>query len=316
MLAFVPVIGGAPTQPTPELAKSVEDRLGKRAVRWQKPHTGLTPAQRFVVQFEDGSSVFVKAAVDDWTERCLRTDQQLISALDDLVPALISWIDAPPRSVMILEDLHDAHWPADHFRQVGGATLPVLWKPGQRELLFSALERLAALRPPVELPALAELFAPEWPAIAADPVPFLGLGMCSGRWLERALGPLLAAERDLDLSGDSLVHNDVRSDNVCFRGERVILVDWSNARRGSAHFDLATFLGSCPIEDGPDPYAIMPGTTGSSAWVGGFAAWRAAQLARRALHETSAPKWLLGVFERLARDHLQWAAKCLDLPPI
>jgi hypothetical protein len=296
------------SQPTLELVKTVEERLGRRAVRWHRPHTGLSPAQRFVVQLDDGASVFVKAAVDDRTERWLRTDHRLIAALDDLVPELVAWIDEPPRPVLILEDLHDAHWPADHVREVGGRTLPVLWKPGQRELLFAALERLAARRPPVDLPPLAELYAPAWPAIAADPGPFLGLGLCSGPWLERALDALLGAERDLDLSGDSLVHNDVRSDNVCFRGERVILVDWSDARRGNARFDRATFLGGGVIEDGPDPYTLMPDAAG-------FAAWRAARLASRAVHETGAPPWLLAVFARMARDHLGWAARCLGLPP-
>lgn len=289
--------------------RRVEDCLGRRGVHWHKPHTGLSPAQRFVVKLDDGASVFVKAAVDDWTERGLRTEHLLLSTLTHLVPRVIAWIDAAPRSVLILEDLHDAHWPADHFRQIDGATLPVLWKPGQRELLYAALERLGATRAPDELPPLREVFAPEWPAIAADPKPFLSLALCSAHWLERSLPALLRAERELDLTGDSLVHNDVRSDNVCFQGERVILVDWSEARRGSARFDLASFLGSGVIEDGPDPYDIMPEA-------GSFAAWRAAQLADRALNETSSPKWLLAVFQRMARDHLRWAARCLELPAL
>jgi hypothetical protein len=303
------VLGSAPAQPTPELVERVEARLGKRAVHWHKPHTGLTPAQRFVVQLEDGSSVFVKAASDEWTERGLRTDHLVLSTLEDLVPEVIAWIDGPPHPVLILEDLQDAHWPADHVREIGGQTLPVLWNAGQRELLMAALERLAAVSAPPQLPPLAEIFTPQWPAIAAAPGPFLALGLCSAAWLERSLAALLAAERALDLSGDALVHNDVRSDNVCFRGERVVLVDWSEARRGSPRFDLANFLGGGVIEDGPDPYTHMPDATG-------FAAWRAAQLANRALHEHSSPRWLLAVFARMARAHLAWAAKCLELPPL
>jgi len=66
-------LGTAPTQPTPELVRTVEAHLGRRGVRWHEPHTGLSPAQRFVVTLDDGSSVFVKAAVDEETERGLRT---------------------------------------------------------------------------------------------------------------------------------------------------------------------------------------------------------------------------------------------------
>lgn len=301
-------LGTAPKEPTPELVRTVEERLGKRGVRWEKPHTGLSPAQRFVVRFDDGSSAFVKAAVDAETERWLRTDHLMMSTLDaDFVPEIVAWIDAGPRSVLIIEDLSDAHWPADHYRREGGAVLPVLWKPGQWDLLFAALERVAATPPPAPLPRLSDAFAPEWPAIARDPGPFLELGLCSERWLRRSLDALLAAERELDLSGDALVHHDVRSDNVCFRGDRAILVDWSDARVGSPRYDLANVLSGCALEGGPDAHEVMPDG-------GAFAAWRAGELARRAAHPDGAPRWLIAVFKRAAIVNLQWAAKSLDLP--
>lgn len=294
-------LGTAPGKPTRELVRTVEGHFGRRAVHWSKPHTGLSPAQRFAVRFEDGSSAFVKAAVDAETARWLRTDHLIVSTLDgDIVPELIAWIEAGSRSILIMEDLRDAHWPADHF--------PVLWKPGQWELLFAALERVAATEAPASLPALSDAYTPQWPEIAAEPEPFLRLSLCSSHWLERSLDRLVAAERELDLSGDALVHHDVRSDNVCFRGERVILVDWSDARRGSPRHDLATVLSLSELEAGPDPWSIMPDG-------GPFAASKAADLALRAIRETDAPKWLRAVFQRGAILNLRWAAKSLGLPP-
>ena len=309
MPIVVTVLRSTPNKPSSDLVRQVEEKLGKQGVRWHKPHTGLSPAQRFVVRFDDGSSVFVKAAVDSETERWLRTDYLMMSTLDtDLVPEVIAWIEAGPQSVLIIEDLRDAHWPADHFRQVDGATLPVRWKPGQFELLFEALDRLSATPAPEALPALSDTFTPQWPEIAADPVPFLRLNLCTERWFASSLEQLLAAELELDLSGEALVHNDVRSDNVCFQGERVIFVDWSDACRGSPRYDLANLLGGVVLEGGPDAYEVMPDG-------GSFAAWRGAELARRALDETStAPRWLIRVFRRTAIINLRWATKCLDLP--
>src|SRR5262245_6498271 len=108
----------APIQPTPDLVQTIETHFGKNVVRWLKPHTGLSAAQRYVARFADGSSVFVKAAVDAETERWLRTDQLVMSTLDaDLVPRIVAWIEQGERSVLVLEDLSDAHWPADHFRE-------------------------------------------------------------------------------------------------------------------------------------------------------------------------------------------------------
>jgi hypothetical protein len=279
-------------------------------VRWLKPHTGLTAAQRFVVRFADGSSAFVKAAVDAETERWLRTDHLIMSSIGvDLVPRIIAWIEDGERSILVLEDLSDAHWPADHFREEHGRRLPVLWKPGQLALAFGALDRLAAVVPPPSLPPLGAARS-EWAAIADARGPFLALGLCSPAWLDQTIDRLVAAECSVDLSGDALVHHDVRSDNVCFRGDRVILVDWSEARRGSPRFDLANFLTGCALEGGPDPFDVMPDGGALAAWLGGRAA-------KRAVHEAErAPAWLIRVMKRMAIVDLQWAARSLGLPAL
>lgn len=65
--------------PTPELRELIASALGKEPVAWHRPHTGLSPAQRLVVQFADGSSAFVKAAVNRQSERWLRTEYQVLS---------------------------------------------------------------------------------------------------------------------------------------------------------------------------------------------------------------------------------------------
>jgi hypothetical protein len=303
------MLGAAPREPTPDLLRTVETHFGTNVVRWLKPHTGLTAAQRFVVRFADGSSAFVKAAVDADTERLLRTDHLVMSSIDDdLVPRIIAWIEESERPILVLEDLSDAHWPADHFREEHGRRLPVLWKPGQFELAFQALDRLADVAAPRCLPPLEADVSDEWATIAEAPAPFLALGLCSATWFDQAIDRLVAAERSIDLSGDTLVHHDVRSDNVCFRDDRVILVDWSEARRGSPRYDLANFLTGCALEGGPDPFDVMPDGGALAAWMGGRAA-------RRALHETDrAPAWLIRVIKRMANLNLQWATRSLGLP--
>ena len=51
-------------------------------------------------------------------------------------------------------------------------------------------------------------------------MPFLRLGLCSRNWLELALPTLIDAAEGARLEGDSLLHLDIRSDNLCFRGDR------------------------------------------------------------------------------------------------
>ena len=287
--------------PTAALIEQVEAHMGKQAVEWKRPECGQTEAQRFVVKFADGSGVFAKAAVDELTERWLRVDHLIMSTVEeDFVPQILGWLEPEGNHpILLIEDLSGAHWPADHW--------PVEWRPGQMEILLAALERLAAVRGHESLPAASGASA-NWRAIEADATGFLALGLCSESWLAAALPVLLAAEAGLEVAGTALVHDDVRSDNLCFIGERIVLVDWSQAFRGHPDHDRAEVLPGLVLEGGPEPYEQMPEG-------GGWAARGSAAMAQRALTEAGdRPEWLIEVFMRLAAINLRWAARCLDLP--
>ena len=219
--------------PTPELHARVTSALGKEPVDWRRPDTGLSAAQRFVVRFADGSKVFVKAAVDPQTERWLRTEREILSSFDrSFVPKLVAWIEEGERSVLVTEDLSAAYLPADR--------MPVAWQAGQLDRLFETLRCVGEVAAPPSLPSVEQGFEPQWPHIAQEADDFLKLGLCSEDWFRAALGALSEAESRVPLRGDALVHGDVRSDNLCFLGERLVLVDWAAAARGNREHDLAT----------------------------------------------------------------------------
>jgi hypothetical protein len=294
------------SEPHAELAAAVESALGRRAVRWRRPHTGLSAADRFVVTFDDGSSVFVKAAVDARTAEWLRVDHEVMTSVgDDFVLDVISWVTASGHPVLIMEDAHDAYWPADHERANGE---PVAWCEGQVEALLDTLDRVGASTSP-PLPPLGDGITRHWSTIAADPSPYLGLGLFDERWLSSTADALVRAEAAVDFSGDALVHNDVRSDNVCFRGHRTILVDWSHARRGNPVHDRAALAVTLPLEGGPEPFALLPEE-------GKFAAWHAGQALHRMVGESEgAPPWLIAVLGRMAGVALRWASLSLGVAP-
>ena len=286
--------------PTSELRALVASALGKEPVHWYKPHTGLSAARRFVVRFADGSSAFVKAAVDDPTEGWLRTEYEILSSVGGtFVPRPLAWIEDAERPVLLVEDLSGAHWPADHY--------PVTWKSGQFGLLFATLREIAAAASPASLPAAERDFRPQWPSIAREAGEFLALGLCSEAWFRGAIDGLVDAEKRVPLAGDALVHGDVRSDNVCFVGDRTVLVDWGEALRGHPHHDLTTALSTLPLEGGPDPFDILPE---GGAW----AAYHAGRNVRLAYRETKAPEWFRNVLKRISTVCLSWAARSLDLP--
>lgn len=295
-----------PVSPPPELDALVAGALGRVPVQWWRPHTGLSPAERLVVRFADGSSAFVKAAVDPETEAELRVEHEILRGDADFLPRTLAWVEAGRQPLLITEDLSGAHWPADHS--------PVTWLPGQFDLLFETLERVVDTPALASLPAADSGFVPLWPTIARDADRFLALGLCSETWLRSAIDALTDAEAAVPLAGESLVHGDVRSDNLCFVGTRMVLVDWGGAQRGHRHHDLAAALTTLPLEGGPEPYEVFPEGGSWAAYHAGRSARRAYRSAGGGHGRRAAPEWLQKVLQRMTVISLDWAASSLDLP--
>ncbi|MFL5927860.1 MAG: phosphotransferase family protein [Gaiellaceae bacterium] len=105
--------------------------------------------------------------------------------------------------------------------------------------------------------------------VEADPEPFLSLRLRDRIWLERALPTILAAAEAAPVEGDRVCHFDVRSDNLCFRAGRAVLVDWNWASLGNPAVDVAAWLPSVRVEGGPPPWEVLPGAGALAAFVSG-----------------------------------------------
>ncbi|MGE5596076.1 MAG: hypothetical protein ACM3S1_08585 [Hyphomicrobiales bacterium] len=259
---------------------------------------GYTHAFREIIELGGGERAFVKAATDDTTAEWLRTEHRMYADVAGPFMARVLAFDDGPRPVLVLEDLSRAHWPPP-------------WEPGMAERVMAALRLVAETDPPAWLPSLESQRdrLGGWATVADDPAPFLALGLCSAQWLDESLPSLLAAEAAAVLDGDALVHLDVRSDNLCFDGERTLLVDWNLPARGNAAFDVAFWLPSLEAEGGPPPEAILPGEPELAAMVAGFFA------ARAGLPVIPHAPRVREVQLQQLRTALPWAARALGLPP-
>jgi hypothetical protein len=74
---------------------------------------------------------------------------------------------------------------------------PPPWDGAAVDAVLALVARVAGTPAPPGLPALAESDAAHgtWSDVAADPEPFLSVGLCSAAWLEAALPRLLDAAR-------------------------------------------------------------------------------------------------------------------------
>jgi hypothetical protein len=288
----------------PDAVARAERVLGARAERWTRvTGRGYANNERWLVAVDAGASVFVKTAVDEQGADWLRAEHRIYRGVrGDFLPELLGWIDDDAFPVLVLEDVsHGAFWPPP-------------WSRDAVDAVLAALGEVAATAPPAGVRALEADRSNwvGWDVVADDPQPFLGLGLCSGEWLDAAGPALLAAARAARLDGSALVHCDVRSDNLCIRSGRAVLFDWNHARVGNATLDVAFWLPSLELEGGPRPEEVLrnePGVPELAALVAGFFA------ARAGLPPPAGAPTVRGIQLAQLRPALAWACRALDLDP-
>jgi len=216
----------------PELRDEIGRRCGAPVVEAQSRDSGFTPGFASVLVCEDGSRHFVKAASVKGQRAfaaSYREEANKLAALPPGVPAprLLWTIDDDTWMVLGIEH-HDGVLPARP------------WRTAEVEACLDALEVVADLLTPppagLELPVFLEEFADmskSWEHVLATQAD-----------LEHAAdAAALAARLPEVVAGDTVVHTDVRADNVLVGEDgRAAFCDWNWLARGPAWFDTVFFL--------------------------------------------------------------------------
>ncbi len=168
----------------PRLAAYVQDVFGARPVAARRvSHQGCTPTERFVVALPDGQTAFVKAAVNERTAGDLRREHLIYSQVSGpFMPQFLGWRGDGQLPILLIENLEDAFWPPP-------------WSSEHIAAVRRTLAQVASTPAPPGLPSLETMrdALSGWRRVADVPAPFLGLQLCSARWLEAALPIFLAA---------------------------------------------------------------------------------------------------------------------------
>ncbi len=279
----------------PTLRDRIHSMLGAAVASSIPAAGGFSPATRERLVLADGRRAFVKAATDEATAGWLRDEWRVYGALQaPFLPRVMAW--EPESATLLLEDL-------------GEAERAPPWTDAAVDAVLRGLDAVAAADPPAAVPALDSRAFSGWASIEADPEPFRRLTVCTDRWLKGALPVLVEAEAKAPLAGDSLLHLDVRGDNLFLRGGSAIFVDWNWARVGNAALDRAFWAPSLALDGGPSPEQVVGHAPELAAAVAGFFAHQSGLPVADAT-----PAIRTFQFAQL-QIALPWACRALDLPP-
>lgn len=230
----------------------VEQLLAGPVVAAHGQHGGFSPGTADRVVTAAGARAFVKAvsaAQNPDTPSLLRREAEVLGRLpaDVGAPRLIGCQDVDGWTVLVTEDIEGRH--------------PVQpWSDADTRAAFAILTRLAGRSDPAPdwLPGLedevGELLS-AWPRLGAGPADLLD-PWAAGRLDELAARSAATAAR---LRGDTVVHVDVRADNLLVQPDGVArLVDWPWAARGCPWFDAASLLVNLRLRGSGDLAAYLP----------------------------------------------------------
>ncbi|WP_367650544.1 hypothetical protein [Nocardioides sp. zg-DK7169] len=234
----------------PMLRAEVARRCGSPVVATESQGAGFTPGFASVLTCADGSRHFVKAA-SVRAQRAFalsyREEARKLAALPAATPA--------PR----LRWVHDADdWVVLGIEHVAARAPYRPWRASDLEATLDTLEQCAAVLSPapagLALGTFAEEFAPflaHWETLRTAPADVPGLVA----HLEEAAA--LAGRYAEVCAGDTVVHTDIRDDNVLITaGGRALLCDWNWPVVGAAWLDsVLTLIG--PRGDGLDVEAVL-----------------------------------------------------------
>jgi len=216
---------------------------------------GFSPGVAARLRLADGGRAFVKAVhleTNPDSPAMYRTEAVNTTGLPPgIAPRLLATFEADGWVVLILEDI-DGRLPARP------------WLPSELDRVLQAVTALAqALTPaPASVPApsvadqLGQSFR-GWRRLrtARDSgTDLTGLDP----WAQRNLTRLAELETGWEQAaeGSTLVHGDLRSDNLLLTSDHVYVIDWPAACVAQPWFDLVCMLPSIQLDGGPPPEVI------------------------------------------------------------
>lgn len=234
---------------------AVAGLLGAAVTAHEPQGGGFSPGAAERLLLADGRRAFVKAgnvALNEYTPGMYRREAEITAALPPQVPA-----------THLVDCYDDGDWVALILADVDGRNPHVPWRSDELAAVIATLDQLAdelTPAPVIDVPTARE-------ALELDAAGFrrlLDVGFADFEPLVAGHLPELLRLTDDSLEavgGETLVHMDIRADNLLVRADgTVVLVDWPHACIGAAWLDSLLLLLNVAVYGGHDIDALTAST--------------------------------------------------------
>ncbi|WP_225074935.1 phosphotransferase family protein [Streptomyces sp. CoT10] len=229
----------------------VVDTLGSEVSHSTTQTGGFSPGAACRLLLNSGERAFLKAVSATANREAAALHRREALTAGSLPPG----IGAPA----LLSVFDDGEWVGLLMEDIDGRPPTQPWQADELEQVLSSLARLHANVTPSPTSAVssfAESHADQlgaWRRLAAAPPDGLDA------WSRRHLDLLAGLERvwPAAVDGTTLLHADLRADNMLLVGNNVVFVDWAWACTGAAWVDTVAFAPSVAMQGGPPPQWLL-----------------------------------------------------------
>ncbi len=231
---------------------ALEAWLGTPVASAATQPAGFSPGVAARLQLRDGRRFFVKAAGPEPNPTTAGVHRREAAIVRGMPP------DAPVPRLHWCYDEGEGGWVLLLFEDVEGRHPAQPWRDDELDRVLDALVALGnRLTPsPIAARCAGEMLDREvsgWRLLQSEPHP--GLDPWSRRHLDTLGG--FEANAPGAVAGTTLLHFDLRADNLLLTSDRVFVVDWPHACVGAAWLDVVAFAPSVHMQGGPDPETLL-----------------------------------------------------------